>query len=116
MDLIDYFQQRQLTNLQSDVSDASANARRGERETAELRETVDRLVLACEAMWALLGERAGLSQEDLLAKVREIDLLDGTLDGRLRRQSKNCPSCRRANSARRLRCLYCAALLAETAF
>src|SRR5262245_30767943 len=114
--LMDYFLQQQITGLQSSVRDAAASAGDATRQVLHLQETVDRLVLATQAMWALLGEQSGLGEADLLAKIREIDLLDGTLDGKIRRNAKTCPSCGRHNGPRRARCIYCAGPLPETAF
>jgi hypothetical protein len=111
---IDYFQQAQIDALSSDMS--SIVSERGEtyRKTAELEETVDRLVLACQAMWALLSEATGLDDAKLLQKIRDIDLMDGTLDGKLRKRASTCPKCRRANGPRRQVCLYCGALIPQT--
>jgi hypothetical protein len=113
-DFIDYFQKVQIDALNRDL--ASIVSERGEttRQTAELRETVDRLVLACQAMWALLSKETGLDDGQLLQKIREIDLMDGTLDGKLRKQASTCPKCKRANGSRRQVCLYCGALIPQT--
>jgi hypothetical protein len=113
---MDYFLQQQITGLQGSVRDAAVSASDATRQVLQLQETVDRLVLATQAMWALLGQQSGLGESELLEKIREIDLLDGTLDGRVRRNAKTCPSCARQNGPRRTRCIYCAKPLPEAAF
>lgn len=114
--LMDYFLQSQIRGLQGSIDHAASTASQATLETIHLRETVDRLILACQAMWGLLSKQVGLSESELIEKIREIDLLDGTLDGKLRRPSKCCPSCGRSNGARRARCIYCAKPLEEVAF
>lgn len=104
------------SQLRHELREVTTEAGQGARAAAEVRETVDRLVLACQAMWALLSEQTGITDEKLLEKIREIDLLDGTLDGKVRRPPKACASCGRPNGAGRDRCIYCGGKLAQKAF
>jgi hypothetical protein len=75
--------------------------------TRRMREGIERLTLITQAMWELLHERTGLTEEDLFAKVEEVDLRDGVADGRVLLQRQNCPSCNRINSGKRASCIYC---------
>lgn len=77
----------------------------------DLQDRVDKLVLACMAMWELLQEKTGLTEEQLLEKVKEIDLRDGREDGKFKPSEAPtpCPSCGRPISPRRTRCLFCGA-------
>jgi predicted Zn-ribbon and HTH transcriptional regulator len=82
-----------------------------------LGENFDRLALICRAMWELMREQNNLTEEDLLIKVREIDLLDGVSDMKLRKPPKKCSKCGRTMSKRHVRCIYCGAeALLDTAF
>jgi hypothetical protein len=110
-----YFMQQQINDIGRDMQEVAHEANASAREVSELRGAVDRLTLACQALWALLGERIGMADSELLEKIREIDLSDGVLDGRVRK-AKSCPNCGRQNGGRRIRCLYCAQSLSETAF
>jgi hypothetical protein len=58
----------------------------------DLNERVDRLVMIMRAMWALLEEQ-GMTAEQLMAKIEEIDLQDGVADGQVRADPAQCPSC-----------------------
>jgi len=58
------------------------------RETAEdtVERTIlpsiqqlERLTLVCESMWQLLREKTSLTEEELSAKVTELDLEDGVI-------------------------------------
>lgn len=90
-----------------DLAHAESATRRVRDEAEQLRRSLDRLRLASAAMWELMREQHGLRDEDLLAKIREIDLRDGVLDGRMRPAPRACPGCERVNKATRTACLYC---------
>ena len=83
-------------------------------DVRELADRVDELALTCAAMWSLLEEKTSLTNEDLLAKIRETDLKDGVADGKMTRTVKQCPSCGRTMSERHKRCLYCGAVELKT--
>lgn len=70
---------------------------------------VDRLVLICRSMWELLRPSNNLSEDDLLKKAMQVDLTDGTLDGKMAIRPKKCPSCSMLMSKRHRRCIYCGA-------
>lgn len=78
-------------------------------KAAEVEDRLDRLQLVCMAMWSLLKERTNLTEEDLLERVRQIDLEDGVEDGKCGGAVgvTICPNCGRKMSARHRRCLYC---------
>jgi len=111
MDLINFFQYAHLLQDSSETSKASESAEAAGQHVEELRESFERLALVCQAMWELLRESNGLTEEDLIAKVREVDLRDGRADGRSGATPRDCPSCSRTNSSRHDRCLYCGAEL-----
>jgi hypothetical protein len=114
--LRDFLQQRQIEALNREMGTALRAADASARQVADLQETVDRLVLTCHAMRALLGGASGVTDDDLLETIREIDMLDGVRDNRLRKDAKTCPRCQRPNNPRRLCCLYCGGPMAEKAF
>jgi hypothetical protein len=72
-----------------------------------LEATLERLSLACRGMWELLREQNDIGEEELFEKVREIDLLDGIADGRLRPEPRTCENCSRVNGHRHAACLFC---------
>lgn len=50
---------------------------------SEVNNQLETLVLANQAMWELLSEKAGLTETDLINKMNEVDLRDGKLDGKI---------------------------------
>ena len=74
-----------------------------------LEDRLDKLLLVNMAMWELLKDRTELTEEDLLAKVQEVDLRDGQADGKISKTVAKCPKCGRTMSPRHKKCLYCGA-------
>ena len=84
-----------------------AATRRPPASAAVLEERVERLSLICMAMWSLLQSETQLTEDDLLERVKEIDLLDGVADGKITRRVARCGKCDRPMSSRHSRCIYC---------
>ena len=77
----------------------------------KLERRVNRLSLLCQSMWELLRERAEFNDEQLAAKVLEVDLRDGRNDSRIATQAAECPSCKRKTNSKRATCVFCGAEL-----
>lgn len=77
------------------------------RELRLMGDRLDKLVLVNMAMWSLLQERAGVTEEQLIKKMEEIDLQDGVADGKVTHDNQNCGNCGRTISQRHRRCLFC---------
>ena len=76
-------------------------------KVTELTRKVYRLELLNQALWELARDRLSLTEEELEAKTKEIDLRDGISDGRISEVPLKCPSCGRVSSSRFWKCLYC---------
>ena len=105
--LWDLHQQKAIADAQVEASAAKRAARPGSDRLAELETEVQRLTLVSQALWELLRDRTGLSETELVAKINEIDLRDGKLDGRISAKLIHCPRCGRTMSERHSRCIYC---------
>lgn len=94
------------------ASEASSRAMRAETDVAMLTSRVDALELSCAALFKLLKEKHGYSNEDLVKAIHEIDMEDGKADGKLTRQMTECPHCHRRILARNsTKCLWCGAVI-----
>lgn len=89
------------------ASAAQRVAGEARRESDLLEAQLDRLLLANEAMWTLMRDKLGLTDNELLDRITEIDLSDGQLDGRVRKTPVSCPKCKRTIARRFTRCMYC---------
>lgn len=85
----------------------TSGAERAQRAAEQLEARLERALLTMEAMWSLLRDRLQVTDEQLVDRVVEIDLTDGVLDGKIRREALQCPQCERRIPRRFPRCMYC---------
>lgn len=76
-------------------------------DSSLLHDKVERLALINAAMWSLISEKLSISAEDLIAKIHEVDNLDGRLDGKISATAQKCPKCSRIMNSTTGNCLYC---------
>ena len=96
-----------VSAISQEVSRASRQASTANDEIRFVKADVEKLLMITEALWALLKDQHGYSDEELVKRIEEIDLRDGKLDGKVASAPKECPSCKRAISKKRSACLYC---------
>ena len=87
----------------------ASQAREARTESMFLEKRFDKLTLICMALWSLLSEKCQLSEEDLMERVKTIDLMDGEADGKLHRQIAKCAKCGRVMAPHHDKCIYCGA-------
>lgn len=99
------------------AASAQSAANRAKQDVAYLEDRVDRLSLVCMAMWSLLRDKTNFTEEDLLERVKLMDLLDGVEDGKATKTVSQCTACNRPMNPRHTKCIYCGnAKLVESAF
>jgi rRNA maturation endonuclease Nob1 len=76
-------------------------------DISDMRRQVERLSLACQSMWELLRDRSEITEDDLVAKMTEIDGRDGRVDGKISIQFTTCDACGKPSNSRRDFCLMC---------
>jgi hypothetical protein len=72
----------------------------------DVNDRVDRLTLVVEAMWSLLEDN-GYTEEQLKARVEEIDAADGTVDHKRTPRAGICTSCGAKVGAALPACQFC---------
>lgn len=92
-----------LDRVQSDAAALSSV----QHAVPRLEEKIDRLALICRAMFELMQESGGIPEARLKAKIVEIDVRDGEVDGRMTPAPKRCPKCDAMMSPHFGRCLFC---------
>lgn len=99
-------QERRIGDLQSDIN---RSTNQSDTVIRRLEARVDRLALINTALWEITMKRLNISQDELEAKVTEVDVRDGLLDGRIRpdNQPLRCAACDRTLMQRHRTCLYC---------
>ena len=103
----DLLQQLQINEAKSDARDAKSTANSQDNKRRYLENKVDRLSLACQAMWEILRDHTGLTEDQLLDKIKEIDLRDGKADGKMTNEVITCPNCQQKTGTQTGTCIYC---------
>jgi hypothetical protein len=111
VDLWDVYQHVQIASATATADSARQTAetthQKTVREISRLEAKIDGLSLISQALWELARERMQLTEEDILAKVKEIDARDGRVDGRIGGLPGECAQCRRPTHSRQTACMYC---------
>ena len=94
---------------QVDAQHARDVARESAMSSDKTRKNTERLYLVVQAMWELLKDKAGLTDADLDAKVQEIDMRDGRLDGQDSTQTDplTCRQCGSTILSGQAQCSWC---------
>ncbi|MBN2790810.1 MAG: hypothetical protein JXR69_11515 [Candidatus Delongbacteria bacterium] len=80
----------------------------------DLQNLIDRfekLKLVNMAMWTFLKEKLGVSEDELIERYKEIDLIDGNADGKLKLNIKKCSRCGKTMNPKFEKCLYCGTIV-----
>lgn len=101
----------QVLVAQADAQSARDVAHESAISSGTALRNAERLYLVVHAMWELLKNKVGLTDADLEAKIREIDMRDGQLDGRDATQTRPqvCRQCGRTILSGQTRCIWCGA-------
>jgi hypothetical protein len=105
--LIQHYQIGQLDAKLDRLHDTAFRDTIARDTNKHLADKVEGLALITRALFELLQESTGVSEEQLRKKITEIDLRDGQADGRMTPQPKKCPKCEAMMSPRFGRCLFC---------
>lgn len=99
------------------ASAAQAKASNVASRATNLEQRVERLLMITEALWEILKEQHGYTDEELIRRVGLIDLCDGRLDGR---EAPSGPrereQCGRMLSRKHVKCIYCGAPVVANPF
>ena len=89
------------------VSGAQVEQNVTSRMVIPLDARLSKLALICRAMWSLMQQHMGVTEEDLLKRITEIDGMDGRIDGRVTKPALQCPKCKSVVCRQFNRCLFC---------
>lgn len=80
-------------------------------EINKLQNDVERLLLISEALWKILKEQHGYTNDLLQRRILEIDGADGKIDGhKASSPPRKCPECSRVVAKNATRCMWCGTL------
>lgn len=107
----DAYQQNRIAKAEAASERARDKVESVRSEINTLNRRLNSLTLCCQALWELLRDNTSLTDEDLRAKIREVDARDGQLDQQIGAQQTACPICGRQANTRRKTCVFCGAEL-----
>ena len=94
-------------------------AEHARQQTSETRMTVQQLqlrqersLLVIQAMWEILRDNLGITDQQFLNKVSEIDIRDGVKDGRIT-PIIQCSNCGQKINRRHKTCIFCETTITE---
>lgn len=105
------YQQNRIAKAEAAGERARDKVESVRSEINTLNRRLNSLTLCCQAFWELLRDNTDLTDEDLRAKIREVDARDGQLDHQIGAQQTVCPTCGRQANTRRNTCVFCGAEL-----
>ena len=104
-------------NAESPSTASSSQVRSVRTDMEILRSDIERLLMITEALWGILKDKHGYTDEELTNRVTEIDRRDGRVDGRVAQAPPGtCPRCNRTLERKRPFCLYCGQAIAWDPF
>ncbi len=112
--LWELYQQSKIRDAENSASKAESKSQHVGYAIAELEDKLESLAITCQALWEIAREQSGLTDEQLLEKVSEIDLRDGRADGKMGSGTRACAQCGRTINQRHMRCLYCGQQVEKT--
>ena len=95
---------------------AQSKVRSDESKVTHLEATVAKLLMINEALWEIVRDKFNMTDEDLHAKIYEVDMRDGAVDGKNQRKASKCPNCNHMVSSRHTACLYCGQVMDTSVF
>ena len=101
------YQQSRITKAHESAEAAKAKVEGQVHVIANLHRQIERLALTCQSLWELLRNDTNLTEENLEKKILEVDLRDGSADGKMGAQLILCPSCGRKSNSKRKTCVFC---------
>jgi hypothetical protein len=110
------FQTAEKIHASKTAERAKSKATVLQRHVSVLEANLAKAMLISETLWEFIKENHGLTDEQLREKVYEVDMRDGTLDGKNQRKAVECPNCRHMVSPRHPACVYCGQIIDETIF
>ena len=108
--LRDTFQEYHIGRAKSVANQTQIKSQTNATDISYIDKKIDNLVLITQAIWELL-EESGISESQLDKKIQEIDLRDGSADGKIGNNIEACPECGKKPKIRRANCFWCGAKL-----
>src|SRR3954451_5154873 len=111
--LFDIAQEGRIRTAKQAAEGAREKAVDAAAGTIDLKRRVEVLALANQALFEILKSRLGISEEEVILRMAEIDRGDGSQDGKMTPRVVSCRKCGRKVSTARFRCVFCGDVVKE---
>lgn len=108
----DIYQEIRINDLRARQLDAESSVRSTAGDLDDMTRHIRKLALVSQALYELMKERTGITDEELRRKIDAIDMRDGGLDGKIDLAPLKCPKCGMGVSSGALKCKGCGAKVA----
>lgn len=108
----DIWQEMRLNENRRRQDSVERDVRRSDGNLEDLQRQVDKIALVSQALYELLKDRTGITDEDLRRKIRAVDMRDGSEDGSIKASPLRCPKCGGAVTVGAFSCQVCGATVA----
>src|SRR4029450_122071 len=100
---------REKNQLRGEMTEVKNQSLDSNTRVRLLEDRLEKSLMACEALWILVKDRLGFTEQELLERINQVDLMDGLQDGKVKTKPLECGHCGRVVSRRHSKCLYCGA-------
>ena len=111
--LFNVAQEGRIHSLNTAARRANEKASDALSGAADLNRRVDVLALANQALFEILKSRLGITEEEVVLRMAEIDARDGSKDGKISPRVVSCRKCARKVSTARQRCMFCGEIVVD---
>lgn len=108
MDIFNLVHYKNMVDSRKELDSMNRNAQETQAESHTIiSNRIDQLTLLNHAISEIICEKLGVSNQEIIDKMMEIDLRDGVQDGKYTAPPKDCPDCQAKISREFNRCLFC---------
>ncbi len=112
--MINNAQVRGARDASNQASRAAADVR---LQNKSIQADIEKLFMITEALWIILKEEHGYTEETLHQLIHDIDMQDGRQDGKVaKQQNPSCPQCGRTLIGKQTTCIYCGTAVTRDPF
>ena len=89
----------------SNTPSSNSGPSKGDLEILTAR--FEKLKLVSIALWTFVKEAHGITEEQLIERYKQVDMIDGSSDGKLKVGIKKCTKCGKTLNPKFEKCQYC---------
>ncbi len=105
--LFDLWQQREIQNTRQVAERASERNSQTRDDIHSLSRKIETLALTNQALYEILRDHLGITEAQVIQKMKEIDRRDGSTNGMMNPVLASCRKCGRQVNTSMKKCIHC---------